>query len=157
VLTAADNPGDGLEPDRRPGPLPLFDPSLIRPLAERIAKICTCDPDGGFSKPKLTATSMIHIVMGGHASPVYRNQSYFTEPVNQTLVDEVVSRDNTPDAPGATRRVYYVADMGRVVGMSPKGDGTFEPTRAIKLVVHKDNCSNIWRVYNEVITMYPAR
>jgi YD repeat-containing protein len=159
VLMAAGNPGDGLEPDQRPGPtpLPLFDPSLIRPLAERIAKICTCDPDGGFSKPKLTATSMIHIVMGGHASPVYRNQSYFTEPVNQTLVDEIVSRDNSPDPPGAPRRVYYVADMGRVVGMSPKGDGTFEPTRAVKLIVHKDNCSNLWRVFNEVITMYPAR
>jgi YD repeat-containing protein len=159
VLMAAGNPGDGLEPDQRPGPtpLPLFDPSLIRPLAERIAKICTCDPDGGFSKPKLTATSMIHIVMGGHASPVYRNQSYFTEPVNQTLVDEIVSRDTRPDPPGATRRVYYVADMGRVVGMSPKGDGTFEPTRAVKLIVHKDNCSNLWRVFNEVITMYPAR
>jgi YD repeat-containing protein len=159
VLMAAGNPGDGLEPDQRPGPtpLPLFDPSLIRPLAERITKFCRCDPDGGFSKPKLTATSMIHIVMGGHAGEVYRNQSYFTEPVSQTLVDEIVSRDNSPDPPNATRRVYYVADMGRVVGMSPKGDGTFEPTRAVKLVVHKDNCSNLWRVYNEVITMYPAR
>jgi YD repeat-containing protein len=158
VLMAAGNPGDGLEPDQRPGPtpLPLFDPSLIRPLAERIAKICTCDPDGGFSKPKLTATSMIHIVMGGHVSQVYRNQSYFTEPVSQTLVDEIVSRDTRPDPPGRVR-AYYVADMGRVVGMSPKGDGTFEPTRAVKLIVHKDNCSNLWRVYNEVVTMYPAR
>ena len=159
VLMAADYPGDGLEPDQRPGPtpLPLFDPQLLRPLAERIAKICTCDPDGGFSKPKLTATSMIHIVMGGHASQVYRNQSYFTEPVNQTLVDEIVSRDPRPDPPGTAPREYFVPDMGRVVGMTPRGDGTFQPTREATLVVHKNNCSNLWRVYNEVITMYPGR
>lgn len=158
VVIAASYPGDGLDPGQQPAPslLPLFDPASRR-LAERITKFCSCDPDGGFASPKLTATSMAHIIMGGHAGPMYRNQSYFTEPVNQALVDEIVSRDTRPDSPGATRRVYYVADMGRVVGMKPRGDGTFEPTREATLVVHKDNCSNLWRVRNEVITMYPGR
>jgi YD repeat-containing protein len=157
VLMAAGNPGDGLEPGFQPASslLPLFDPAA-RKIAERITKFCSCDPDGGFPQPRLTATSMIHIVMGGHASPMFRNQSYFTEPVNQTLVDEIVSRNTRPDSPGASRRAYFVADMGRDIGMTPKGDGTFVPTREVTLWVHKDNCSNLWRVRNEVITMYPG-
>jgi YD repeat-containing protein len=158
VLIAQSNAGDGLDPGQQPAPplLPLFDPAT-RWIVERLTKFCSCDPNNGFASPKLTATSMVHIIMGGHAGPIYRNQSYFTEPVNQTLVDEIVSRDTRPDPPGATRRAYYVADMGRIVGMKPKGDGTFEPTREATLVVHKDNCSNLWRVRNEVITMYPGK
>jgi YD repeat-containing protein len=158
VLIAESNAGDGLDPGQQPAPslLPLFDPAA-RMLVERITKFCSCDPNNGFAAPKLTATSMAHIIMGGHAGPMYRNQSYFTEPVNQTLVDEIVSRDTRPDPPGTAPRAYFVADMGRIVGMTPRGDGTFQPTREVTLVVHKDNCNSLWRVRNEVITMYPGR
>jgi YD repeat-containing protein len=151
ILAGEDRPGTGGTP------LPPFDARAdhIRWLAEKLADFCRCDPAGGFERPKLTASAYVHIVMGGHASPAFSNQSYFTEPVNQALVDEVVSRATWSDA--GSRRVYVVADMGRQVGFSRRADGTFAPARGVRLVVQQNNCDSFFRVRNEVITMYPAK
>jgi YD repeat-containing protein len=154
VLTANDYPGD------RPGAggLPLFGrgDEAARRLAQALARFCQCDPSGGHTQPKLTAQAMAHIVISGHTGPAFVNKSYFTEPVNQALVNEVVAKDTMPDVSGAARRVYFVPDMGRAVGFKRRPDGTFVPDRSIPLVVHKDNCNNLFFVRNEVITMHPG-
>ena len=142
----------------RPGGtgLPLFDPRA-RPLAEVIARWCRCNPSGGFSKPTLTGMSYAHIAISGHLGASFANKSYFTEPVNQALVDEIVSKDPRLDPPGDDRRKYFVLDMGRPVGFVRNSAGTFTQTRSATMIVHKNNCDNVYRVRNEVITMYPGQ
>lgn len=154
ILTANDYPGE------RPGAggLPVFGPGeeATRRLLQAITRFCQCDPSGGFGQPKLSAQALAHIVISGHTGPAFANKSYFTEPVNQMLVDEVVRKDTRPDVPGQNFRVYFVPDMGRSVGFSRRPDGTFVPERSVTLVVHKDNCNNLFYVRNEVITMHPG-
>ena len=155
ILTANDYPGE-----RAGGKgLPLFGPQdeAMRRLLQAVTRFCQCDPSGGFAQPKLTAQALAHIVVSGHTGPAFANKSYFTEPVNQALVDEVVSKNTRPDVPGTSKRAYFVSDMGRPVGFVRRPDGTFAPERGVTLVVHKDNCSSLFFVRNEVITMYPGR
>lgn len=153
ILMGDDRPGNASPA----GLLPRFDPATRR-LAEVLTSLCRCDPSGGYGQPKLTALSMIHIVISGHTAPVYRNKSYFSEPVNQALVDDIVSRSGgKPFMRQGSEDVYYVADMGRSVGFKRGTDGMFAPTRDVTLRVHADNCDNLLRVRQEVITMYPGR
>ena len=152
ILTANDYPGE------RPGGsgLPLFGPSneAGRRLAERLTKMCQCDPDGGYDRPTLRPAGYAHIVISGHTGPAFGNKSYFTEPVNQALVDEVVSRGRQVQA-----GQYFAADMGRVIGYTrQKIDGvlTFVPTRSVTLWVEPEHCNGTFWSRNEVKTMYPG-
>ena len=134
-----------------------------RRLLEAITAICTCDPNGGNNSPKLTATSYAHIAITGHLGAANGNKSYFTEPVNQTLVDEVVRRAGRPVAQGDQDQ-YFVPDMGRIVGLTrmkdpsdPNGPWNFVPTSSITMYVTNTNCANLFRKRNEVVTMYPGK
>jgi hypothetical protein len=134
----------------------------LRRLLEGIVAMCTCDPSGGYNAPRLTPTSYAHIAITGHLSNVFENKSYFAEPVNQALVDEVVRRSGPPVADGV-QNVYRVLDMGRTVGFSrskdpanPNGPWIFTPTRSITMYVSNTNCDELIRKRNEVVTMFPS-
>lgn len=100
------------------------------------------------------------MIVSGHLAPTWSNKSYFTEPVSQTFLDEVISKAWKPRRVRGDRDSYYVPDMGRVVGMSPSGGGNFEPRRDVTVIVQRTNCFKKylagWRSRNEVITMYPG-
>lgn len=57
--------------------------------------------------------------------------------------------------------MYYVPDMGRIVGMSPSGGGNCEPRPDVTVIVQRTNCFNKflagWRSGNEVITVFPGQ
>ncbi|XVJ69751.1 MAG: RHS repeat protein [Rhizobacter sp.] len=131
----------------------------FRALQEAIARACTCDPSNGYSKPKYSGNSFVHVFTGGHTTPMWSDQSYFTEKVGQALVDEVVAKAATQ--PGSlrqegTRHVYRV-NMGRDIGKFPTPQDTitpFQTTRWVRLVVEKNNCAGRWK-FNEVVTIFP--
>ena len=161
-------------PGLRPSGQPEFDPrtdmlmspmtkgdEAARTFAEQTVRMCQCDPSGGYAKPTLTAGAYVHLLRGGHLGPVFSDQSYFTVPVRQTLVDEVVQRSTMSgafvDRRNPNRTVYNVP-MGRPVGMFNSGltvsPVTFASTEWVRLVVEVSNCSGR-RSRNEIITFFP--
>jgi YD repeat-containing protein len=64
----------------------------MRSAIEAVTRMCQCDPKGGYSKPTLTPGTYAHISISGHLAPVFSNKSYFSVPVNQAFVDEIVSK-----------------------------------------------------------------
>jgi hypothetical protein len=132
----------------------------LRRQIERLINQCKCDPAGGYSKPTLTILSQAHLLAGGHLGPMFSDQSYFTEPVTQALVDEIVAKHQGQPAQSRSgaRDVYYVPDMGRFVGESPSGAGMFQLRRDVTMIVERNNCSgNLLRARNEIVTMYPGQ
>jgi YD repeat-containing protein len=136
----------------------------MRRLLEGITAMCTCDPNGGYNSPKLTATAYGHISITGHLSNVFGNKSYFTEPVSQTMVDEIARHPQrvVTQVPG-NQTQYLVRDFGRNVGLTrmedpanPSGPRIFVPTRSVTMFVSNDNCDALIRKRNEVVTMHPG-
>ncbi len=127
-----------------------------RTLMEQMLRACQCDPSGGYSKPTLTAASYAHLLWGGHLGPMFSDQSYFTVPVNQALVDEVVALSTLPGATVVTRgqRKEYSVPMGRAIGMTRLAGNSFATTSRIKMVVEDNNCAGT-RARNEIVTMHP--
>jgi YD repeat-containing protein len=126
-----------------------------RTLLEQVTRMCQCDPAGGYGSPKLTAAAYTHMLIGGHLSPLFSNQSYFTSAVSQRLVDEVVGKTVALGPTGGAVQVYE-ADLGYPVGFARTVSGVFAPTSRVRLVVNMNNCNGLLRVRNEVITMYPV-
>jgi YD repeat-containing protein len=126
-------------------------------IIEQIVRACQCDPEGGYNKPTLTRAAYSHLLLRGHLSELWANQSYFTTPVTQSLVDEIVSKGT---AVFQKTRVTYTADLGRSVGMvriNRSSSNPFEPTRFARVVVETANCGAAWeRSRNEVVTMFPV-
>jgi hypothetical protein len=136
----------------------------MRRLLEGIVAMCTCDPSGGYNSPKLTPTSYAHIAITGHLSNVFGNKSYFTEPVTQTLVDQIANHPNLVRRQGGGgQSIYIVTDIGRVIGLKRAQDPAnltgpriFVPTRTVTMIVSDNNCDDLIRKRNEVVTMHPG-
>jgi YD repeat-containing protein len=135
-----------------------------RRLLEGIIAMCTCDPSGGYGAPKLTPRAYAHISITGHLSNVFGNKSYFIGPINQTLVDEIANHPNRRvDQVSGNQTQYFVADMGRIIGMTrtrdpanPSGPRIFVETRSVTMFVSNDHCDSLMRDRNEVVTMHPG-
>jgi hypothetical protein len=159
----------------RPPPTPVFDPRndmLMSPmgpadraerrLAEDIERACRCDPNQGFSRPEFTKVTYIHLLWGGHLSPMFSDQSYFapSEKVGQALVDEVIGRALPSDKRPRGDRDIYEVDLGRIIGLTYDKTSMlpnkFVPTQIVRVIVERNNCSSYWR-FNEVVSMYPIK
>lgn len=134
----------------------------LRKAVENLARACQCDPNGGYLKPTLTNGTRAHLLWGGHLGPMFTDQSYFTVPVDQALVDEVVARawatGVVPQREGTTD-VYRVIDMPRTIGMARSNistPGFFQTTSKVRLIVEKSNCGSMSRRDNEIVTIYPV-
>jgi hypothetical protein len=130
----------------------------IAAIWEQIVRACQCDPTGGYNKPTLTPAAYSHLLLRGHLSELWANQSYFTFSVTQSLVDEVVAKGGIP-RPEGTKIVYQRVDLGRQVGMVRKNRSStnpFESTRHVRLIVETANCGGWNRTRNEVVTFFPV-
>jgi YD repeat-containing protein len=153
----------------RPHP-PVFDPrtdmlmspmtpadEAVRSLAETFQRLCQCNPKDGYSKPTLTPGTYMHLWMGGHMAPMFSNQSYFTVPVNQVLVDRIIADPGTRKGVSGDRETYR-ATLSNVAGKIPwpKGSGVFAETRRVTLIVQRGACTGRSQVPNEIVTFYPG-
>lgn len=93
---------------------------------------------------------------------MFADQSHFTVPVDQALVDEVVARARAtgvvPQTLG-TKRLYPAIDMLWTIGMARSNistPGFFKTTSKVKLPVETSICGTLWRRSNEIVTMYPV-
>jgi hypothetical protein len=130
----------------------------IAAIWEQLVRACQCDPAGGYNRPTLTPAAYSHLLLRGHLSELWANQSYFTVPVAQSLVDEVVAKGAATSSSDGTKIVYAKVDLGRPIGMVRKDRSStnpFEPTRRVRLVVETSNCGGWNRTRNEVITFFP--
>lgn len=126
-----------------------------RAIAEALQRCVSCNPNGGYERPWLTPGSYAHLMTGGHLFPMFGNQSYFTIPVGQSLVDTVVAAGQPTTEKGKlVYRVVLPGYVGRIPW--PFGSGTFAETKKITLVVEKENCPPGQYARNEVVTMHPG-
>ncbi|OYY75423.1 MAG: hypothetical protein B7Y40_00415 [Gammaproteobacteria bacterium 28-57-27] len=148
-----------------PGFNPITDMMILSPMTqadkdsratvESIARACQCNPNGGYSKPTLTAGSYVHLAMGGHLWPMFSDQSYFTTPVNQGLVDIAVATAQVKKPGRYSTR--YEAQLPYPVGMTrdPYSVGILSPTHKLRIIVQDNPCVNFPYDKNEILTMYP--